>query len=1164
MVGLIYCPVGAQDMMHANRILGPALVLLFVTSLMFGFTNGMNEENPPVQLEEVVVMSAPTDPGHSVFAQYITSDNCGYCYAYGSPAHDQAKTSLPDRYVYISYHSANYGNTADAESGNIAPIYGVQHLGESGGAPKTSFGDATLNTGCGSNTCWDSYISSGGNMHSTATDYSILVSQSDNGDGTVDVSVSASYTGSGTAPSTITMYAAVTEKVCNSHVYADGTKGGNCWEAWLLNNGAYAHNGGNVGSGTGFETVNLNSGQATNTWTVPTSLVNGGASNMNTVAALYSTWSTTSFNADVFAAADSTMAPALDVAVTGVTVANPESSGNFMVGDTVTVDANIRNVGDLDYADGGTIEFFYKNGVNEVSIGSSNLNNLVSQATQTAQITYDTSSVPSGWKTTFGARITGMVGDGNGGNNVGMEEINQDRPPVSKKAQISGENTIERDTKATILAKADADDYVDTIQTMTFNIEVSPTGTNQWSSTAISGGQTIVFEGTASEGREYFVDPMLDSSMAAGWYDIRSQAVDSRGQTGDWKVTSGTDGFKLANGAPSVLVDAVGSVRCDTSERISMVGHIYDPETPLENLVITSDDEAFVAWHPNEKELEVKFRLTENNGCPTGQQSLEITMDDGGDYSETGIMPYGTLWFEVVENGDPRWSGVPAQTVIEGGSGLLDLTNYLSDTSDSGEVIENPPLTVVVMGNSNPEAIDIELIGTEIAFSTVDSDVNGQAIIHLRVSDGKKSSDTNLTINIQEVNDAPRLDSSEIESISIKRNFQRVIDLRSLVSDVDDPVEEAFVSVTSSEPGAARYSFIDGTLTLLFETTGEHTITVTASDKYASGITVLDVTVYDSLPFYLSKDNDGSSYMYIALEDTYISQIPTVSMALTDSAPAFNFIQATWNVCNSLTGTCDGIYIYELDMGKSSWTEVLNIPSLMTAGGDARPDGSQFSDYYMVTLLATDTNGDDYKTLVGVKWDITEDLPAPADMDDVFFSDYLEDLNAKKALILEQIESLEAGSDSTMLDTELEEVEADLAVACDDSRANCISETSSDSDVETLSSGIDMQLILAGVGIVIVLALLGLMVSRRGGKDANEPWNDSNVPFQDSVANSMYGGSQALFQQPVAVAPQPVAPQPAAPAQIYTGPPLPPGGLPAGWTMDQWAYYGQQYLDREN
>ena len=27
------------------------------------------------------------------------------------------------------------------------------------------------------------------------------------------------------------------------------------------------------------------------------------------------------------------------------------------------------------------------------------------------------------------------------------------------------------------------------------------------------------------------------------------------------------------------------------------------------------------------------------------------------------------------------------------------------------------------------------------------------------------------------------------------------------------------------------------------------------------------------------------------------------------------------------------------------------------------------------------------------------------------------------------------------------------------------------------------------------------------------------------------------------------------------GPPIPEGGIPAGWTEEQWQYYGQQYLD---
>ena len=32
-------------------------------------------------------------------------------------------------------------------------------------------------------------------------------------------------------------------------------------------------------------------------------------------------------------------------------------------------------------------------------------------------------------------------------------------------------------------------------------------------------------------------------------------------------------------------------------------------------------------------------------------------------------------------------------------------------------------------------------------------------------------------------------------------------------------------------------------------------------------------------------------------------------------------------------------------------------------------------------------------------------------------------------------------------------------------------------------------------------------------------------------------------------------------AALATGPPLPEDGLPPGWTVEQWMYYGQQYLD---
>ncbi len=102
------------------------------------------------------------------------------------------------------------------------------------------------------------------------------------------------------------------------------------------------------------------------------------------------------------------------------------------------------------------------------------------------------------------------------------------------------------------------------------------------------------------------------------------------------------------------------------------------------------------------------------------------------------------------------------------------------------------------------------------------------------------------------------------------------------------------------------------------------------------------------------------------------------------------------------------------------------------------------------------------------------------------------------------------------------------------------------------------------------------------------------LPSDDLTANSMYGGSQDLFEQPVmetppaptaalpeglppaglpptptpAAAPPEVPaadapPEPPAPAPPAAGgPPLPETGLPEGWTMEQWVHYGEEYLER--
>lgn len=83
--------------------------------------------------------------------------------------------------------------------------------------------------------------------------------------------------------------------------------------------------------------------------------------------------------------------------------------------------------------------------------------------------------------------------------------------------------------------------------------------------------------------------------------------------------------------------------------------------------------------------------------------------------------------------------------------------------------------------------------------------------------------------------------------------------------------------------------------------------------------------------------------------------------------------------------------------------------------------------------------------------------------------------------------------------------------------------------VASESSSLTLQIGLAGLAVLILLALVAVFVTRRDGSSTMD------------------------------LTPQPVTPQLNAPMVANT-PPLPPEGLPAGWTMEQWAWYGEDYL----
>ena len=198
-------------------------------------------------------------------------------------------------------------------------------------------------------------------------------------------------------------------------------------------------------------------------------------------------------------------------------------------------------------------------------------------------------------------------------------------------------------------------------------------------------------------------------------------------------------------------------------------------------------------------------------------------------------------------------------------------------------------------------------------------------------------------------------------------------------------------------------------------------------------------------------------------------------------------------------------------------------------------------------------------------------------MNDEMLVSHIENLKSNIDEVQQQI----SDSPSAELELQLIDLEFQLELACLDERVTCAEEETSGISIDESNSNYN-TILVAGIviAIIIVTLLSGMFLLRGRGEEEIQgfKWANTTLPARDAVANSMYGGTQQIFQQPLptpqyyqqyqqqqvryAAPVQPTPPQNIPQPQITRGPPLPPGGLPAGWTMDQWEYYGQQYLDR--
>lgn len=965
-----------------RRSVAPLILISLMLLMSWGALIDAVEETEnidnPQEIETVdIVLNAPS-PGHVVFAEYVGGQNCPPCYGSASPSLKQLKNANTDEFVYISYIAASYGTIRTAQAGEVSPINRISHLDSSGSnsAPRAYFGDCAHGSsscymaGSGGNNNYDDFFSGASgksnNMHSTVNDYSLAVTQSPNGNN-VDITVSASYSGSGTK--TVSVFAAVTENVCHSYAYNDGSKPGHCWKKWLTNSNNDA-----------FVQLTLSSTPATYSWSVPKSTVyNSDHTNMMTVAALMSDWSSGATRYDILSAADSDMNP-LDLSVTDFTYTNMDAqTTGFLSGDTLKFDATVGNTGTEDYSDGGQIQFYQVSSTgSESPIGSAfQLNSLNVGQTQSVSEQFDTSSIQmdqSDPQTVFRVKLTGTQGEADPvGNNVRVVYAAHDMAPSTSKPIANGNTAIDRGETLDFEVTGQPNDNVDTLSTMSAEIQSSPTGMNQWIDTWFDSG---TFMQTGVERFIFTVTP--PNSASSGSYDVRARMIDARGQVGDWSPIN-TDAFTLMNGLPMVVTsDNIGevpdncpaypgqpTVKVETIERIDVSGIICDAETPLDQLVISSTNPAFRVWDASAGEIEVRFDSVQSD--PNTQdpitQPIQLTINDGED-SNTG-----TLHIMVIENGAPRWSPLPTQSFNEGDGTSILLTSYLTDTDSDGDLASSTDLTLSIQYISNNSLITADFTGPNghrLNIDGVDDNAFGTGMVIVRATDvDGQYADTELPVIVANVNDAPTLDTTSFDNLRIKVSEEFTFDVVSNMNDVDDNVEPLYVTVSCDTwKAGSRYNPLDGVIKAWFEEEGIHTITIIVADVHDDvNAYYVTVEVIDSLPLAWSENTESGDLM-AHVDGLYINENPTFNITDHSGLDLTN-VEIEWNVCNSDTGICT-------DLGTES---VANLDDVFSFTITKSSGSMLFHDQIKISLSAIDSDGFERKTSSDAVFDVTEERP---------------------------------------------------------------------------------------------------------------------------------------------------------------------------------------------
>jgi len=1034
-------------------------VALAVLVVMMSFTGFMAMDDKVEEREQLKQKEMPlyaTSPGHAVFGEYVGAHWCGPCMDSAAPSLENLKSSNGEDFTFVSFfESASGGWPSDG------PIYRTDHvMAASSGYPTFGFADAQSGTcykvGSAGNNYYDADYSAGGCMGSDVSDYAMELSIVLNSAGDeVTVTVEVTYLGSSSSV-TVYLYGSVTEKV-GADAYDNGNRPHNNWREWLLNS-----------NNNGFEELTLTPNNvAERTWTVPLNTVRASPGhtqfeNFWPVLALMD-GPHTSYNT-FLSAVDLDMIPLIDIGVSDFDADNQNGNLGFVPGDTLDLSVEVTNYGVDPYSDSGEISIYELVGLDEVYVGGSAITNLASGATQTLTIQFDTSDIEpyASGSTTFRAQLSGLTGDRVASNNYADDNALHDMAPVSNQPTSIASTSIERGESIQFESTALSNDMVDDMSTMTPSLHYAESGTELWDNSWIASADLVGSGGNARY--VYTIDAPLNAEV--GDYDLRVRWVDAGGQYGDWLVSEGA--FELRNALPTVLNSdypqyaGMPTVKVETQERISIAGLVNDAETPLSMLQIDSNSPEFIEWDPTSLEIVVEFdeviRDIEGNPIPQG---MFVTVDDGDD-SNSGMM-----MFNVVENGAPRWSPVPSQSFVEGGSASFGLAEYLSDTDDNGYPVPVSDLTLELIQISNEALVDASVLGHTLSVNALDDDSTGSVDLMLRASDGIKFSDTVITFHVLNVNDAPRIDMTGIEEFTIEMGDRITLELLDRMTDIDDPDEEIWATAMTFVAGAAQFNPITGILTMAWDEAGTEIVTITLEDRHGDASAyMITVTVVDEMPLFWGTD------LVAAFSTAEYGSNPSITIENTGQH-VLSDIRITWTVCNSITGICHS----------SGVSHNLGPFIVYPVSGE----GLGVGDYITLTVEGEDEDGFDR---------VTEEQ----------FRVYA---------------------------TEAEEVI--------DEPEEEVSDTKTGGMSSMMSAGFIAIGLLLAVALVMALAI----VLRRQGLDS-----ESAIDFASEIEVYEEGNSYSTDLTGEAPPPPPMTP------------PLPPEGLPPGWTMEQWHYYGAEYLRR--